>query len=894
MLRAGASDGQRRSGSGLLICLRPISCKVTPTLAEAVRARGTAPRSSLPRRSRSIVVANGDARYVWLCLVWARVRRPKSEIPSCSWEIATKIEPKIGGAHGSQIDSGWRHGRSRGASPMGFAADVRRELGLSATGDVCRLALRQLVAAIDPDEAEIGSIFRCVRSIVRSANGKYEDRLTEDEFTRFIDGLSASQAKRVLKRASDYGSVARRLRDDGGQAPAPRIWVLPSNTSKRKARYKFSQQCGLAGAYGTVFKGTAVRSGARVAIKRMAKQRLLEQKALEAAQEEIRLMQSMRPHPNVVAFHDVFEDEEYLYLAMERLNGGELFSRIDQELLEDSGAKSIASQIFAGLAHLHSQGIAHCDLKPENMVFAGVEKRYISNRGCTSAGAGIGQSAETKKGDSPPRSHSLADFFHKFGESALEQWEAAKVDAASARRANTLKIIDFGVSKHMGSFSERLQGARGTTHYMAPEVLDGEFSIHCDCWSAGVILFMMLYGYCPFDYDAAREKDTVLVSKIRQGFSPVLRTGRGPWFNSEIPVSKEARALIAGLLERNPVRRTTASEALLSPWFRQVGGAIGKTQREMVISNLTQVHTMTRFRKMVLKMAATKDLGTLDSMFRFIEGAFSREEAKRARPDAGEPRASADTNATDSDIRLTLSQLSKHMRELSEDKVQVEIDGGQDHTRTSLLESKTPEKPVRRRDVERELRKELEQRFSPSSPRYRKGVNGKRHSLSPEPAFSLKDLRAAALNAACVAKEERLLSIFKSIDRDGDGVVDAEELVRALEGEHVPAAHDDIAAALAEVDVNGDQKVDYEEFRAAFGVMSFQDYSMGAMGSAFSTRTQFRVRSGSSVANLSKDELPFVIRREEDTQGSSTPSPPRKAPTDSTTCQTCKVPCVIS
>ena len=73
-----------------------------------------------------------------------------------------------------------------------------------------------------------------------------------------------------------------------------------------------------------------------------------------------------------------------------------------------------------------------------------------------------------------------------------------------------IKMIDFGLSKRFGSTKNenqkiKLQTIVGTPYYVAPEVLKGAYTNACDIWSLGIILYIFLCGYPPFEGDNNKE-----------------------------------------------------------------------------------------------------------------------------------------------------------------------------------------------------------------------------------------------------------------------------------------------------------------------------------------------------------------------------------------------------
>ena len=154
-------------------------------------------------------------------------------------------------------------------------------------------------------------------------------------------------------------------------------------------------------------------------------------------------------HPGVVGILDCFEDAHHYYLVMELCLGKELFDRIidnfeandHKSAYNEQDAAIILRQIFETLTYIHSKGIAHCDLKPDNFMFL------------------------------------------------------------NPAPDETIKIIDFGLAKHSsGRSAEALSEAVGTSIFMAPEVYQENYTFHCDLWSMGVVMFTMLFGYYPFGH----------------------------------------------------------------------------------------------------------------------------------------------------------------------------------------------------------------------------------------------------------------------------------------------------------------------------------------------------------------------------------------------------------
>jgi calcium-dependent protein kinase len=142
-------------------------------------------------------------------------------------------------------------------------------------------------------------------------------------------------------------------------------------------------------------------------------------------------------HPHITRLYDVYDAQDYLFLVMECMDGGELFDRVmELKRFSERDAADAVWQMLLALMYLHSHGIVHRDLKLENFLY-------------------------DKKG------------------------------------SNHLKLIDFGFS-HMFDPHIKMRASCGTLSYVAPEVLQKSYTSQCDLWSLGVIVFILLAGYMPF------------------------------------------------------------------------------------------------------------------------------------------------------------------------------------------------------------------------------------------------------------------------------------------------------------------------------------------------------------------------------------------------------------
>eukprot|EP00600_Ochromonadales_sp_CCMP1393_P002562 CAMPEP_0174981748 /NCGR_PEP_ID=MMETSP0004_2-20121128/16073_1 /TAXON_ID=420556 /ORGANISM="Ochromonas sp., Strain CCMP1393" /LENGTH=354 /DNA_ID=CAMNT_0016233549 /DNA_START=217 /DNA_END=1281 /DNA_ORIENTATION=- len=261
-----------------------------------------------------------------------------------------------------------------------------------------------------------------------------------------------------------------------------------------EAKYAFGKILG-SGTYGTVRLALCMKDFSKWAVKILKKKGTTNEEG-NLINNEVQILKKIR-HPNIVTLREAFFTKKHIVMIMDRMLGGDLFDRIcEVEFFREDSARLMFKQVVLAIQYIHSVNIVHRDLKPENVMF------------------------KTKTTVVP------------------------------------LKLIDFGLAATMTP-GEKLKEACGSPGYVAPEILcDKPYDEKVDIWSIGVILYILLCGYPPFEHDDKRE----LFSMTVQG---KYHFDGENWDT----VSSEAKAVIRRMIEVDPQKRASASEILFDPWM---------------------------------------------------------------------------------------------------------------------------------------------------------------------------------------------------------------------------------------------------------------------------------------------------------------------------------------
>lgn len=247
-------------------------------------------------------------------------------------------------------------------------------------------------------------------------------------------------------------------------------------------------------------------------------------------EEELQIIKEL-DHPNIFQIFEFYKDEENYYLITEYLEGGELFDFIStSKNLNEQTVFVIMEQILSAVNYLHKHNIIHRDLKPENLLL-------------------------TRKND-----------------------------------CTSIKLIDFGTSKKFQK-GDIFNVPLGTCYYIAPEVIRRQYNEKADIWSCGIILYILLCGYPPFNGNS----DLEIYKNILQ---QKLVFDNNDWKN----VSKEAKDLVNKMLDKYPLERYDMKQVLSHDWFvrnREITQFCSKEIEKNILTSIKKFTIKNKFEKVL-------------------------------------------------------------------------------------------------------------------------------------------------------------------------------------------------------------------------------------------------------------------------------------------------------
>ena len=191
-------------------------------------------------------------------------------------------------------------------------------------------------------------------------------------------------------------------------------------------KYKFGKVLGV-GSISVIKKITNINTQKEYAVKIIDNKKFYK----KYVNNEIKALSSLK-HPNIIKIHDHFFHKKH-HIILDLCKGGDLFSKIEKEDLNDSSTRYISNKILGAISYCHSKDIYHLDVKPENILFYDKE---------------------------------------------------CKIPLLS----------DFG-SSMIGN--KPLLQSVGSPNYLPPEFSKDKYSKTSDSWSFGVTLYVMLNGFYP-------------------------------------------------------------------------------------------------------------------------------------------------------------------------------------------------------------------------------------------------------------------------------------------------------------------------------------------------------------------------------------------------------------
>ncbi|KAH7522081.1 hypothetical protein FEM48_Zijuj07G0099900 [Ziziphus jujuba var. spinosa] len=327
------------------------------------------------------------------------------------------------------------------------------------------------------------------------------------------------------------------------------------------------------GAFGEVRVCREKATGHVYAMKKLKKSEMLRRGQVEHVKAERNLLAEVDSNC-IVKLYCSFQDEEYLYLIMEYLPGGDMMTLLmRKDTLTEDEARFYVGETVLAIESIHKHNYIHRDIKPDNLLLDKNGHMKLSDFGlckpldCSNLQEKDFTLANNLSGALQSDGRPVVP--KRTQQEQLQHWQRNRrmltICYASVCSLQLLPILydeKSGVQSYQHPLIFQAYSTVGTPDYIAPEVLLKKgYGMECDWWSLGAIMYEMLVGYPPFYSDEPMSTCRKIVN---------WRTHLK--FPEEAKLSPEAKDLISRLLCNVEQRLGTkgADEIKAHPWFKGI------------------------------------------------------------------------------------------------------------------------------------------------------------------------------------------------------------------------------------------------------------------------------------------------------------------------------------
>ncbi|KAL0221865.1 hypothetical protein RCL1_001719 [Eukaryota sp. TZLM3-RCL] len=277
------------------------------------------------------------------------------------------------------------------------------------------------------------------------------------------------------------------------------------------------------GAFGRVFLARKKRTGDLYAMKVLKKDDMIRKNQVSRVQNERNIL-SITDCPFLIKCYWTFQSQRHLYMVMEYVSGGDLDSLLNNVgRLPEHVARRYIAEVVISLDYLHSHGIIHRDVKPDNLLVTNDGHIKLIDFGLSHIGIKSNPSIASSDYDSPTS------------------------DPDTDIESRSFLVDDYCPSPNPYSKSspdvERRYSCVGTPEYCAPELFTGKgHDRMVDWWSLGVLTFELITGSVPFAGDDPNELTREILA-------------RNILWPEDIEFSTEAKNFVDNLLVLEPNKR---------------------------------------------------------------------------------------------------------------------------------------------------------------------------------------------------------------------------------------------------------------------------------------------------------------------------------------------------